>query len=84
MILFLISPELVFTDGFAAAATCVTRDSIATLTVATGMAGTDSFAIDVTWVTRDSVTAVTVTTFMTGAATVMMSMRMACTCCSYG
>ena len=84
MILFLISPKLVFTDGFAAAATFVTRDSVAAITVTTGMTGTDGFAAAATCMTRDSVAAITVTTGMIGAATVMMSMRMACTCCSNG
>jgi hypothetical protein len=47
----------------------MTRDSIAAVTVVTGMAETDGFTVAVTWVTRDSVAAITVTTFMAGAAT---------------
>ena len=88
MILLLISQELAFTHGFAAAATFVTRDSIAALTMATCMTAgaiTHGFAAAATFVTRDSIAALTVATCMTGAATtVMMSMRMTCTRCSYG
>jgi len=35
----LISQELAFTNGFVVAATFVTRDSVAALTMATGMTG---------------------------------------------
>jgi hypothetical protein len=47
----------------------VTRDPVAALTVATGMAGTDDFAAVATWVTRDSIAAITVATCMTCTAT---------------
>jgi hypothetical protein len=72
----LISQRLAFTDGFAIAATCVTRDSIATLTVATGMARADCFAVAATCMTRDSVAAITVTTCMTVRATTCMRVGM--------
>jgi len=84
MILLLISQELAFTNSFAVAATLVTRDPVAALTVTTDMTGADRFAAAATLVTRDSVTAVTMATGRIGAAIVTMSMQMACTCCSNG